>query len=98
MKLILPLIVTCFWEPTRQWGSRLCCIDFGDPYCFETDAEDCALQGGVYYGMAAAARPTLQIACRHTARAASAVWNVLRPTNLTASIPVAILRAKLHLR
>ena len=49
---------------------------------------------GCTTGMAAPARPTLQIACPHTARAASAAWNVLRPTNLTASIPVAILPVK----
>ena len=49
MKLILPLIVTALGAH-KAMGNGACCIDFGDPYCFETDAEDCALQGGVYYG------------------------------------------------
>ena len=49
MKLILPLIVTALGTH-KAMGFGACCIDFGDPYCFETDAEDCALQGGVYYG------------------------------------------------
>ena len=49
MKLILPLIVTALGTH-KAMGFGACCIDFGEPYCFETDAEDCALQGGVYYG------------------------------------------------
>ena len=90
MKLILPLIVTALGTHKAMGFALL--RDFGDPYCFETDAEDCVARRCTT-GMAAAA--DAQIACRHTARAASAVWNVLRPTNLTASIPVAILRVKL---
>ena len=50
MKLIFALLGTALANQ-QALGIGACCIqDFDGPNCFETDAKDCALQGGEYYG------------------------------------------------